>query len=560
MPSSPVFFTNRDPRSFTNSELDVLPRVRLIIVEVQQDNICRAYVRSRVDSAFEQSNPRWAEFGPLSIHFISSNKNRSTIKFSEAYDVIKRNMGDNASIEAHSKLLGFSFVTMAQSAKTYRELIDQLRGQEAIEILLSINDLVSLREFRPNSTEIKNHALRKRIIKSIATTTEQLFLLDSGINILRENERAAIDDARPEFQCEFRLHDGREYSYDFKFGQTSDLGRRICVLIGKNGSGKSQTLRHVAKMAFESVRGRWLGNFHPSRIVAFYSGARVSRIFPAQTLNRQISGYKVFNISHEKGVSSSNLMVTLLDLIKSGERIADITRFGILVESLLEARRKNPVSIFHQTHGPVDVLKMRTSQKDAKRILFEIGYGREVEEELSDFVDSIDQTKGVFTIRPNDFSSGEEAYVRFCIFSAAHTENGSLLLLDEPEVFLHPQFIDALMGSLHRILELTGSTAIVATHSAYVVRCVQEDMVYIINSEFRQRVDLQKPRMKTFGADVGIISLFVFGEDEMETTRKRAIRYAKEKGRDGISIEATLRAIASEDLVSLIVNNDEKNR
>ena len=131
--------------------------------------------------------------------------------------------------------------------------------------------------------------------------------------------------------------------------------------------------------------------------------------------------------------------------------------------------------------------------------------------------------------------------------------------MDEPEVFLHPQFIDALMGSLHRVLELTGSVAVVATHSAYVVRCVQEEMVYIIGDAkgdySSNLVDIQRTRMKTFGADVGLISLFVFGEDEMETTRNRALDHVKQNDQT----ISSLRSIVSDDLFSKMANSHEEN-
>lgn len=501
----------------------------------------------------------------MNICFISNDKSHRILENHDVWKIIEDNEETNsgvyAGVLAGSKALEFSFATIGHSSMNYRALVADVGIHEAVTQLLSIRDIVSLKEYEPNTAEIKNIRLRKRVYKSIARTTEQQFLLENGISIINKNERAAIDIARPEFECRFQLDDGREYSYDFKFGPTTDLGRRIAVLIGKNGSGKTQTLRHTAQFALGAVTSGWHGNFTPSRVIGFYSGNQVSNVFPRKTRKRSVSGYKVCNMAYDAGLSSTALIEALLTMIGSGEQIADMQRFEILIDSLRQARGNYPVSILHKSHGPIDISKIRIVRKEPTCISYAIGRGKHVEEEFSDFQDSIDHAKGVFGIKPNDLSSGEDAYIRFCIFAAAHTENGSLLLLDEPEVFLHPQFIDALMGSLHRILELTGSVAVVATHSAYVLRCVQEDMVHIIRSNDRHygrdRVEVQKPRMKTFGADVGLISLFVFGEDEMETTIKRALEYHSKLVQGDIAPEISLQSIVSEDLIAKIVNSDE---
>ena len=57
------------------------------------------------------------------------------------------------------------------------------------------------------------------------------------------------------------------------------------------------------------------------------------------------------------------------------------------------------------------------------------------------------------------------------------------------------------------------SVAIVATHSVYFVREVIEDQVTVLRSDADGMISVETPTLKTFGADVGAISYFVFGED-----------------------------------------------
>ena len=111
-------------------------------------------------------------------------------------------------------------------------------------------------------------------------------------------------------------------------------------------------------------------------------------------------------------------------------------------------------------------------------------------------------------------SSGQLAFIKFIVQACLFVENGTLVLLDEPETHLHPNFISQFIRILDRLLKLTGSIAVIATHSAYFVREVPRNQVLVFKEGSNGQVDIQNPRLKTFGADVGAISYFVF-EDEI---------------------------------------------
>jgi ABC-type transporter Mla maintaining outer membrane lipid asymmetry ATPase subunit MlaF len=87
-------------------------------------------------------------------------------------------------------------------------------------------------------------------------------------------------------------------------------------------------------------------------------------------------------------------------------------------------------------------------------------------------------------------------------------------LFDEPETHLHPAFISQFVMLLDTLLEQTGSAAIIATHSVYFVREAFEDQVKVLRSGPDREIVIEEPVLRTFGADVGTISWFVFGEDK----------------------------------------------
>ena len=88
----------------------------------------------------------------------------------------------------------------------------------------------------------------------------------------------------------------------------------------------------------------------------------------------------------------------------------------------------------------------------------------------------------------------------------------SLLLIDEPENHLHPQFISLLMQTLSTALQAVESVAILVTHSPYVVREVEKSAVLILDADESGLPVVYRPTLQTLGGDISLISDYVFGD------------------------------------------------
>ncbi|KIC30733.1 hypothetical protein RA24_01770 [Leisingera sp. ANG-M6] len=126
-------------------------------------------------------------------------------------------------------------------------------------------------------------------------------------------------------------------------------------------------------------------------------------------------------------------------------------------------------------------------------------------------------------------SAGEVQFIKLLAQACTYIENGSLLLLDEPETHLHPNFIARLMSALERLLADTGSCAIMATHSVYFVREVFHDQVVIVERDDDGEVSVKAPGMRTFGADISTISAFIFGEEDSSFLAEDTMARIKEE-------------------------------
>lgn len=508
---------------------------------------------------------QFVTFGPIKMEFYAKS-NHARLEPEDAIKRLDENRNTNDSYYALSRSSPVSFVSLGHEMMLYRKLVDQIGSDSATEFLLALHDLMALKQYRPNSVDIRNTALNRRHLKCIVRSPEEMQIYLRGHQILTMSERVAISLSQPHFRIGFRSRSNWIHDVAFDFGKVSDLGARTAILIGKNGIGKSHFLREVANLMLEPSHDLFADSqadqFRSSRLLCFFTGPRVSKAFPRQTAHRRQNGYRVFNLQDDARSNNVRAIDAVIELITTNETIAERNRLTIFRESIESGRKREPLYLWHDRYGPLDVMCPRFGNyQEGGMIEYVDIAGNEHQQSLEEFAFDIDTTRGLLTTGTRALSSGEEAYVRFCAFSSLHIENGSAVLMDEPEVYLHPQFIDALMGALHRLLELTGSVAFISTHSAYVVRCAEENLVYLMreptdSSHWESDVEFTKPRMRTFGADVGMLSLFVFGEDEMATTEDRARAYAGlfTQTSSAEEIVRVLESRTSPDLISKILN------
>lgn len=104
----------------------------------------------------------------------------------------------------------------------------------------------------------------------------------------------------------------------------------------------------------------------------------------------------------------------------------------------------------------------------------------------------------------------------------ANIHLSSLIVIDEPEVHLHPRYIVRFMSILGNILQKFESYAIIATHSPLIIREIPRDSVYIVsdvNGEVSgERIPLiGTANFNTFGEDVSKLYFEIFNYDERES-------------------------------------------
>ncbi|GAQ66631.1 AAA family ATPase [Streptomyces brasiliscabiei] len=90
----------------------------------------------------------------------------------------------------------------------------------------------------------------------------------------------------------------------------------------------------------------------------------------------------------------------------------------------------------------------------------------------------------------------------------------TLVLFDEPEAHLHPPLLSSFVRALSELLAERNGVAIIATHSPVVLQEVPRSCVYKIS---RSRGRARRPRIETYGENVGVLTHEIFGLEVMKS-------------------------------------------
>jgi len=114
--------------------------------------------------------------------------------------------------------------------------------------------------------------------------------------------------------------------------------------------------------------------------------------------------------------------------------------------------------------------------------------------------------------RPVRLSSGQRLFAYVVINILGAIRRNSLILVDEPELFLHPTLEIQFVDLLKRILAKYNSKALLATHSEVTVREIPARCVHVFEKADDELI-IKHPPFQTFGGDVQRISSYVFGDN-----------------------------------------------
>lgn len=440
------------------------------------------------------------------------------------------------------------FVVVIGNRRAYQDIFRLLGAELAKRLLLLINELVVLNELRPSARILRQvRESEQNLWAQFFREDEERFAL---VDFRRSVQSMRIDRVGPEhvdwLEAEVPLWRGK-FVLPLRLNFPEVLGEQqlMNVVIGPNGAGKTTLLLGLAKAVVD-------GDVHfgatdmPSASLNFRSpsGGSLPLRLSVFTYERSMwqslrrKGVSVY----EQGVRSSDwqrLTQLIHQIVTSGEEIkSGQSDLRLLAEILAGFLRIRELWLPLHISRPGD---------QASPLNDPLGFENEIslsnltdlsDRPYSEVIARLDRGRPPFMRdyegRNYDLSSGQRSLVLFCTRLMTASTDGALVLVDEPENHLHPYFITLMIQTLSRTLQATGSRALVVTHSPFVVREFEKSTVKVMKISPEGKPEIFRPSLQTLGADVSMISDYVF-EDEairkgFQNSIDRAVRARQRRG------------------------------
>lgn len=392
----------------------------------------------------------------------------------------------------------------------------------------------------------------------------------SSSAILKKGYSIAIGRYNPTTKFELKIENVGE-NFDpisFKFNMDRKIGKsNISLLIGKNGVGKTHILKKITEIITGvSKEEENFPFFHKLVVIAyspfeeFYTEkelfnkinlkyTRGSDSATRKSLKRQrlhVNEYSYIGFRNEEGsfsrelpsIKSVDSILKILSYDRENEWWADKTRLSILIETLKLSIDFDLIYLTDKSGNNVD-LDSCANLKNVEK--------------------NIDYDKGLIFIKDQQvisLSSGQKIYTYMLPAIISEIEDESLLILDEPELYLHPALEVGLINMLKNILNETKSFSLIATHSSIMTREVERDAVTILRKT-KKNTNMYKPSIETYGESIDVIISEVFDDEYIRKPYENEID--KVLGMDSSSI-SEIKDFIGDDALAYALSRSEDNK
>ncbi|MCT2160478.1 AAA family ATPase [Granulicatella adiacens] len=114
-------------------------------------------------------------------------------------------------------------------------------------------------------------------------------------------------------------------------------------------------------------------------------------------------------------------------------------------------------------------------------------------------------------------SAGQKIILLSIATLIIEVEQFSLVLIDEPELFLHPPMISNYIRSISDIMRKKNGLCILTTHSPIIIQEIPRTCVKIIKSNNEGGISMETPTYETLGENLSTLTNTIFGLNQYES-------------------------------------------
>lgn len=349
------------------------------------------------------------------------------------------------------------------------------------------------------------------------------FVNDSGFrhSLLRDNNadtalnlgRYVLAGFDPDDRINFTYKTQLAYAPDIDFNIKFDFGRinqednfnRVIAIIGENGVGKTSLLSNLAKSIANQQKDCFLPHYPLFTKVVAASYSMFDRFYDIDA--------RAFNFEY-CGMHNS--------------------RGGLMNQEELKSRHeRNAKTINALNRG-------RNLRNFLGKIL--------PDDMLNGLFEDDFETKFKFETYEayyEKMSSGQTMLTNLIIDITANVRSNCLIMIDEPEVHLHPNAITQIINVVNLVCERFSSCCIMATHSPLVIQSLLSRNVLIMERDVDGMPIVRQMRVESLGENLTTINEEIFSNGQRDKYYRKLIKKAVE-GKD--SIDQVLQELQNGDL------------
>lgn len=456
-------------------------------------------------------NYNWNDYGFYTWYSLFYYQAPDEVKFIGELKILhKENKDTNKVIPQHFERLDENYCSLGIRTDYYDRLKQKFSTEECKNILAALQDCsIQIERYEQYKDEEGFKVSLLRDLSSEQAWRKAKFII-KGASL--ENAYNIHYFFHPKYNPECMA------PFQLKFSANAKNYYRCASIIGGNGVGKTTMLSNLINDLINNKEEQFNNNFIPlfSCVMSicttsFDSFSSIKR----SPENNSFFPYYYFCAGQQKDETLNGIITSIKNIRK---------------------RKINKKDLF-QTYHPL-MRKVLPEIADYK--LWQIEKNEKGDEtfilnekEISLFLENI--------------SSGQLQLFLLITFIFERITFDSLIIIDEPEVHLHPKAIRDLFKLLISLLGLFQSYCIVSTHSPLIIRELPGRNVYLMRRN-DNIPEIGKIGIETLGEDISILYNKVFGYDDNETFLKQVVVRMKANGK---SYKDIVRTLTDSDKLSL---------
>ena len=465
----------------------------------QESNRYMIYVDKLGDDkpCFFLKSKTWDDYGHKTLFYLDYIKEDGSYSRVGDVKICKKDVYKTLDVIPKSFLsLDLSYCSLGQDTSYYSK-IKEILGEDAMAFLYSMKDAAV---FSLISDHFENDlGFRHSLLRDNNA--------DTALNLGRYVLAGFDPDERVNFTYKTRFAYSSDYDFNIKF----DFGRinkkdnfnRVVAIIGENGVGKTSLLSNLAKSIANQQKDCFLPH-HPlfTKVVA----ASYSMFDRFYNIDARAFNFEYCGMHNKEG--------GLMDLNQLK------ARHKRNAETINALNRGQILKIFLGNILPNDMLEGLFGE---------------------DSMFNYDAYEGYYT----KMSSGQTMLTNLIIDITANVRSNCLIMIDEPEVHLHPNAITQIINVVNLVCEKFSSCCIMATHSPLVIQSLLSRNVLIMERDVDGTPVVRQMRVESLGENLTTINEEIFSNGQRDKYYRRLIKRAVD-GKE--SMEQVLQELQNGDL------------